>query len=307
MTTPPLPPRLVGQLGQHQLVPRRRIVGRYQGGHRSVRTGASVEFADVREYVPGDDPRRVDLAASRRHGRLQVTLTEAEDDAAAQLVVDASASMGGERWATAAQLVAGLGVLGARDGIRVWASSSSVDGEALHVRQARGSVALAAVTSVLEQAAPPPVPALSATTTAVATAPPAGRPDLLRAVDRAVRGTERGPLVVVSDLLFDGWDAVVDRLAGSRADTLMLQVLGVGDLEPEVTDDLRLVDVETGASVEVAGHEHVLRAYRDAVDAHLAAVTAACTRVDAAHLVVRSDEDVADVLLRRLAVAGFVR
>jgi uncharacterized protein (DUF58 family) len=301
-----LPPRLLGQLGQHQLVPRRRIAGRYQGGHRSVRTGASVEFADVREYVAGDDPRRVDIAASRRHGRLQVTLTEAEDDAAAQLVVDASASMGGERWEAAARLVAGLAVLGARDGVRVWAASRRDGEDTLVARTARGAAALAAVTAVLEDVAPPVVAPLGSPTDGAAPTA-AGRPDLLGALGRAVTSSARGPLVLISDLLFPDWVPLVDRLAAARADVLVLQVLGVADLDPVITDDLRLVDAESGVEVEVSSHEHVLAAYRAVLDAHLDAVTAACARRGAAHLVVRADEDPAEVLLHRLAVAGFVR
>src|SRR5699024_4039049 len=105
----------------------------------------SVEFADVREYVAGDDPRRIDLSASRRHGRLQVTLTEAEDDAAAQVVVDRSASMRGRKRLVADQVAAGLSVLGARDGVRLWLveHDRAQDRDRIGGGWARGSGALA--------------------------------------------------------------------------------------------------------------------------------------------------------------------
>ncbi|MTV24718.1 DUF58 domain-containing protein [Nitriliruptoraceae bacterium ZYF776] len=292
-TSSPLPPELVAQLARHQLVPRRRVRGRFVGAHRSERLGPSIEFADVREYVPGDDPRRVDLAASRRHGRLQVTLTEAENDAAAQVVVDRSASMFGRKQAQADRLTAGLAVLGARDGVRLWLVATDVVGGGW----ARGAGALSAATVLLDAT---PVPTDTS-------AGPLGRPDLAATVRRAARSSATGPLVLVSDLLFDGWELVVDALGAARRDALVLQVLDRDELAPALDDDVRLVDVETGAEVEVGGDDRTAEAYAAALHAHLDAVEAACTRVGAAHRLVPADGDVADVLLRELPATGLVR
>lgn len=299
MSVPLLDARVVTQLGRHQLSPRRRVVGRYQGAHRSARLGASVDFADVREYVPGDDPRRIDLSASRRHGRLQVTLTEAEDDASAQLVVDASASMGGDKWRAASGLAAGLTVLGSRDGVRVWTVGRSAGDDRIGGRMARGTSALAIASMLLTEATPAAaLPDVGA---------PEGRPDLTAAVARAARSTTRGPLVLISDLLFEGWDDVVLALGGGRRDALVMQVLARDELAPQIVDDVRLVDVETGAEVEVGPHDRVLASYATALQNHLDAVATGCAQVGAGHLVVADDADLSDVLLRKLAGLGFVR
>jgi uncharacterized protein (DUF58 family) len=301
VSTPLLDPRVVTQLGRHQLTPRQRVLGRYQGAHRSARLGASVDFADVREYVPGDDPRRIDLSASRRHGRLQVTLTEAEDDASAQLVLDASASMAGSKWAAASGLIAGLTVLGARDGVRLWTVGRSGDDDRVSGRMARGNAALGITAALLGEAEPPDAGDDGGT------APPVGRPDLASAVRRAGRSTTRGPLVLVSDLLFEGWDEAVLALGGGRRDALVLQLLARDELSPNLIDDIRLVDRETGQEVEVGPHDRVLSGYDAALRDHLDAVASCCARVGAGHLVVADDADPADVLLRELAGLGFVR
>jgi uncharacterized protein (DUF58 family) len=301
VSTPLLDPRVVTQLGRHQLTPRQRVLGRYQGAHRSARLGASVDFADVREYVPGDDPRRIDLSASRRHGRLQVTLTEAEDDASAQLVLDASASMAGTKWSAACGLTAGLTVLGARDGVRLWTVGRSADGDRVGGRMARGNAALAITAALLTEAEP------SDGHGEGAPGPPAGRPDLASAVRRAARSATRGPLVLVSDLLFEGWDEVVLALGGGRRDALVLQLLARDELAPDLVDDVRLVDRETGEEVEVGPHDRVLAGYDAALRDHLDAVASSCAKVGAGHLVVADDADLADVLLRELAGLGFVR
>ena len=292
-----LDPRLVTQLSRHRLTPRQRVRGRFQGAHRSTRLGASVEFADVREYVAGDDPRRVDLAASRRHGRLQVLLTEAEDDAASQLVLDRSASMHGGKAGMAARLAAGLAVLGARDGVRVWTVERTPDGDRLGGGWARGSAALAIVGSLLGVG--------SGAGDAAADTP--GRPDVAAAVRRAVRSGTRGPLVVISDLLFDGWEAAVLALGERRRDAIVLQVLARDELEPAIADDVRLVDVETGDAVDVGPQERVRERYAAALAAHLDAVATTCAQVGASHLVVAEDADVARVLLGDLAGLGHVR
>jgi hypothetical protein len=338
--TPLLAPSLVAQLGRHQLVPRQRVRGRFQGAHRSARLGSSIEFADVREYVAGDDPRRIDLAASRRHGRLQVTLTEAEDDAAAQVVVDRSASMWGGKARTADRLAAALALLGARDGVRLWLSSSAGGHDHLAGGWARGSAALGtAVTLLGTNGAGANSPGANAAGTSGAGASPAGvdgraaerpgsggagprvwgpevtngdgepagRPDLAAAVRRAARIPAHGPLVLLSDLLFDGWEDAIRALGSARRDALVLQVLAREELEPQLADDVRYVDVETGAEVEVGGDERTRDAYAYALATHLAAVEAACTSIGAAHLLVPDDADLAHVLLVELPALGLVR
>lgn len=297
-----LPPELAAQLGRHQLVPRRRVRGRFVGGHRSSRLGASVEFADVREYVAGDDPRRIDLSASRRHGRLQVTLTEAEDDAAAQVVVDRSASMSGRKRRLADQLAGGLSVLGARDGVRLWLVEHDrhTGGDRIGGGWARGSGALAHAGLLLADGGAEVVAGEDQDT-------PAGRPDLTLAVGRAVRAPARGPLVLVSDLLYDGWDTTVRALGRGRRDVLVLQVLDVEELRPHLVDDVRLVDAETGDEIEVGGDDHTSAAYDAALQTHLDAVEQACLSIGAAHLVVPTDTDLTRLLLADLPALGLVR
>src|SRR5918994_3841791 len=89
-----LPLDLLAQLEQLQLVTRRRLAGRFAGEHRSPAFGSSVDFADYREYHPGDDFRRIDYPLYARTGALFIRLFEAEDDVTVRIVIDRSASMG---------------------------------------------------------------------------------------------------------------------------------------------------------------------------------------------------------------------
>ena len=298
----PLSPALVAQLGQHQLAPSRRVRGRFAGAHRSVRFGSSADVADVREYVAGDDLRRIDRAASRRHGKLQVALTEAEDDAGAQVVVDRSASMAGAKAAQCDRLVAGLAVLGARDGLRLWFATvgDGTPARAVDGTWARGQRALATASAALGGVPVPPWDGRAPDR-------PAGRPDVAAAVRRAARTSAQGPLLLVSDLLFDGWEEVVATVGAARRDAVVLQVLGDDELAPHLDGDVRLVDAETGAEVEVGADDRTTATYAAALDAHLDAVERACTSHAVAHVLVPASADPAEVLLRELRQVGVVR
>ena len=89
-----LPATLLAELERLQLRTRRRLAGRFAGEHRSPHFGTSVDFADYREYHPGDDYRRIDYPLYARTGHLFIRLFEAEDDVSVRLVLDRSASMG---------------------------------------------------------------------------------------------------------------------------------------------------------------------------------------------------------------------
>src|SRR5579872_5852342 len=71
----------------------RTLLGQSSGPRRSPRRGSSVEFADFREYTPGDDLRRVDWKAYGRLDRLYVRLYQAEEISTVTLLIDRSASM----------------------------------------------------------------------------------------------------------------------------------------------------------------------------------------------------------------------
>ena len=75
------------------LVSRKRLIGQGQGDRRSLRKGSSLEFADYRHYVEGDDPARVDWNIYSRTDQLFVRLYEEEEVLNVHLLVDASRSM----------------------------------------------------------------------------------------------------------------------------------------------------------------------------------------------------------------------
>src|SRR5215471_20584527 len=97
------------------MVSRRVFSGAMRAERRTKKTGSGVEFADHRDYVPGDDFRYLDWAAYQRFDRLLIRLYEEEEDLSIYFILDNSASMGfsgGEKLRQAKRLCAALAYVG---------------------------------------------------------------------------------------------------------------------------------------------------------------------------------------------------
>src|SRR5262245_58289964 len=88
-----LTPQLLRQLEQFQLLAARRAKSAAKGERRSRARGQSVEFADHRNYVPGDDFRYLDWNLYGRLDRLFLKLYEEERELPVRVFLDASESM----------------------------------------------------------------------------------------------------------------------------------------------------------------------------------------------------------------------
>ena len=84
---------LLSRLGSLPIESRVAMLGNVAGKHRSPHRGSSVEFAEYRKYVPGDDTRRLDWKAFARSDRFYIKEFEADTNLRAYFVVDASGSM----------------------------------------------------------------------------------------------------------------------------------------------------------------------------------------------------------------------
>lgn len=298
---PLLPPDLLARLGRLRLSNRQRVQGRHAGAHRSRRHGSSLDFADHREYVAGDDPRSIDLPAFQRLGKLLIKLYEAEDEASLRVVVDRSASMGfGRKRRAADQVTAAFAALASasQDRVRVLLVGARRDGEVRTVDAGpwyRGPSTLPAVTLRLRAAAPPEGDEEAT-----------GRAHLAAALRQAHGEGPGGPVLLVTDLLYDGWQGTIRALAGGRGDAVLLHLLGREDLEPTLDGDLRLVDAETHQSVEIAIDEKSLIAFRTRRDAWLDDVAALCGQQGVAYARVMDDTDITTLLLTDLRALGVV-
>lgn len=275
-----------------RLVMRRRAAGSHAGERRSVKKGASVEFADFRSYVPGDDLRQVDWNAYGRLERLFLKLFMEEQDTTVLLYLDASASMG---WGTPSKGLLAKRLLGAI----AYLSLAGLD-----------RVLIAAGDEQLREFRPPARGRGAARELwdYLANIEFRGQTDLSRALRETGRLDLRGGLaIVVSDLMAPGgFQEGLQYLRYRRQEVTVLQVLAPDELRPELTGDLRLIDSETGLAREVSVTPGLLREYGQRLATWQDGIRGFCHANGIAHQLVASDRRAEDVVLEALRSAGIV-
>ena len=327
MTGKLLDPALAGRLEKYRLVRTLPVPDGYAGGRRSPRKGGAVEFADYREYAPGDEPRRVDWKAYARLGRLYVKEYLDEKQDAVLFIIDTSASMdwgsGDEhKGRYALRLAAGLGtcVLAGSDRLAVVTGSGPVPDKSSTVSPGAGdggsikdTVNSEALTDKRQ-----PVRAL---------APSSGRqslprlwqwlgetaftggtdlPGCLRKGFKLQPGTTG--LYVFSDLLDPaGVDELLRLAAGQGVDITLLHILAPGELEPPGEGEWTMVDAETGERVEVSLTPAALADYGARLNSYIASLESSCRRWNARRVQLSTAGALPDVLLRELPQAGVLR
>lgn len=283
-----LPADLLARLERLQLGTRRRLAGHLSGGHRSPRHGTSLDFADYRQYHPGDDFRRIDYHLLARLDVLVLKLFEAEDDLSLRLLIDTSASMGsGGKLRQAARLAAALGfvALVRRDTVTV--HTFPLERPAPRFSGRAASAHLFAHLAGLEAS---------------------GETRFAQAASHVL--ARRGPAgltVVLSDLLTPEWEQALARLPARGGDLAVIQVLDPVELHPTLAGDLELVDRESGERVQVSLSTEARRDYERAARAWVEEVAGRVHQVGGSYLRVMAGDDPGQVLLgagRREGVLG---
>ncbi|MBV9329455.1 MAG: DUF58 domain-containing protein [Chloroflexi bacterium] len=243
------------RLERLQLVSRKRLIGQGQGDRRSLRKGSSLEFADYRHYVEGDDPARVDWNIYSRTDTLFVRLYEEEEVLNVHLLVDASRSMDwGEpsKLRYARRLAAALGyvALNASNRLYVWplhASSGSYG-------PVWGRGRAGAMLNFVEEFKPAQI------ATPVVYGGHASPPDLDQSL-ASFTNRSSGLVVLFSDLLSPTWEKALSRLASRSSEVVVMHTLSPQELRPALGGDVRLIDRESGAAVSVTLNNDAIRLY----------------------------------------------
>ncbi len=260
----------LAKLEQLFLLSKRLFRGDHRAERRSRQSGASLDFADYRNYVLGDDLRSLDWNVYGRLDRLFIKLFEQEQDLHVYFLIDASASMswqpeGGpgaamSKLAQACHVSASLAYIALANLDRVdllWFNEGLAGGLGL----ARGKSRFHPVLEFLRR---PPRPR--------------GDTRLLASFKAfAQRRRRRGLVFVLSDL-FDpaGFQEGLDLLRYERFEIQVLHLLHPAELDPGAAGDLRLTEPEAGRTMDITADESLVRAYRREMESFLAQVARFC-------------------------------
>lgn len=262
-----------------RLVPPRRVVGAARGERLSIRKGISIEFADHREYTEGDDLRHVDWSAFARLGEPVMKTYQDEQDQAVYVLIDGSASMAfGEptKYWTAQKWGLALGSVALAGGESV--TAVHLGQRRTWTRPLRGYSSLAQLAQIIGEPAP-------------------GSGDVVSGLRTFVKqGSRPGIAIVLSDGLSPEIAGAVRSLASAKHEVWWLQILAREELDPDLEGDLRLVDCESGAAIEITANRDALAAYRENLARHNDLLRREVQRVQGRHVVIANDDELERVL-----------
>jgi len=285
-----LDPATVAKIKDLELKARRTIEGLVSGSHRSPYQGISVEFAEHREYVPGDDPRHIDWKLLAKTDRTFVKRYEQETNLILNLVIDASESMkygsqGVSKLDYAAQLSACLAylVIHHQDSVGMAFFENKVryfvppSGQPSHLRQLFHLLAVCQPSNY--------------------------RSKIGVVLDElAERFRKRSLVALISDC-FDDVESIIagfKHLRYRRHEVVLFHVIDPAEIEFPFNDVTKFKGLEEFPEV-LADPRGLRKAYKEAFGAFMKRVYVACRSIGVDYQLVRTDHPLDQLLFSYLA------
>jgi uncharacterized protein (DUF58 family) len=277
------------------ILSRRSLAGQMQGERRSPKRGQSVEFADFRPYTLGDDIRRIDWNAYARLERFFIKLFIEEEDLTVHILIDASRSMQwgepdkfyyAQRSAGALAYIALTGL----DRVTVSALGGNQGAQDSYLSPRRGKGQALALFQFLQNLRP------------------GGRTDLAPRLRTYAAGSlPPGPMVLFSDLMDDGWADGLRALASRGYEITILHTLSPDEVNPQLSGDLKLHDLETHAEVEITADYDLLQRYQAGLEAWQRELAGFCTARGMHYVPVTTSIPMDELLFAILRQRGVLR
>jgi uncharacterized protein (DUF58 family) len=283
----------LAKIDQLQLVSRKVIMGKIHGERLTRKRGQSVEFADYRPYVHGDDLRMIDWNIYGRLEKLFLKLFLEEEDLHVHILVDTSGSMGAGKPSKlfyAKKVAAALAYIALSNFDRVVIGAFS-DGPPRMMPALRGKRNIMRVLDFLSKATA------------------GGETEMQDAMRTfAVAHRTKGIVVVISDF-FDkgGHEGVLRYLLAGSHDVFVIQTLAPEEIDPTLVGDLTLVDVEDQDEAEVTISAPLLRRYKETLASFISSIKEYCTKRGMTHILAPTTLPFDTLILDYLRKRGVVK
>lgn len=284
-------PGFFRRLQQLRIHTRKSYLGSRQGVHQSNRKGHGLEFADFRQYSPGDDFRHIDWGIYGRSDRLYVRQFREEQDLNIVILLDTSASMKypEQKFEMAKRLAVSLGYVAMSDGDAVCFGFLGQRNS----QKYRGPQLLGKAQQEVMQVEA------------------GGDFDFVTEVKKSLdRQKLPGKCFLISDFLFefDTQIHALDSIRGRSFDVSIIQVLAPSELSLTFNAGSTFVrDAETGAEEELALSPASKKEYAALLSSHIEKLERYSDKLGIAHLLVSSEEKVEDVVLNRFPAVGILK
>lgn len=260
------------------------------GNRKSIQKGSSTEFSDFREYMPGDDIRRIDWNAYGRLDRLYVKEYMEEKESVVTILIDTSASMdygAKKKKDLVCMLTAALAYMGMNNMDRVML----YDMKNMHMSfvAGGGKRALPRMTDWLEQRSFD------------------GKVDVSEAI-KELPSKGPGVTVIISDFLQESFldnqqDAVarlLNFLKYRRQNVIFLHVLAGEELDVDITGTRNLIDMEERSTLRLTLDAGSIRVYEKALNDFLAGMRRECAKAGAFYAVCNTETDFRQLIFKDL-------
>jgi uncharacterized protein (DUF58 family) len=283
----------MNRLDQLELVSRKIFAGTMRGERRSKRRGESVEFADYRSYVPGDDLRYLDWNIYARLDSLFLKLFLQEEDLHISLLLDTSKSMDfgtPNKGLYARRIAAAIAYIGLVnfDRVSIYAYSNGLQYELAGVRGRRLMFKIIDFLSKVEYD---------------------GMSNLSAACKQfAIRHPQPGIVLLLSDFFEKGgYEQGLRYLLGRKYDLYAIQLLSPEEIEPPLVGDLQLQDVEDDDRAEVTVSRALINRYRQNLKAYCAGLSEFCTRRGISYFFTGTEVPFDQVILNYFRKRGLIK
>ena len=284
----------LGRLEMLALMVRRILRGNLRAEHLTKQRGSGIQFADYKEYMPGDDLRYLDWSAYARLGSTLIKLFEEEQDLHVYLLMDNSRSMNfgaANKREFALHMTAALAYIALHnlDRAGIAAYAERIVDEFPVGRGKERIHRMLQFLSALEESGEDT--------------------DLRQSIEEFLHvPRHRGVVIVVSDL-FDprGFAHGLDRLRFSNHQLFVVQVTADEEHDPDLLGDYDLEDMETSELVPVTVTERDAEKYRQVVAKFQDDLESYCRRYEVPLMKASSSENFEDVVMRMFKEGGLVR
>ena len=282
------------------LVAKQLFRGDTRGERRSTVHGASVEFADFRPYVQGDDFRRIDWNAFAKFETLMLRLFVEEQELGVHVLLDCSKSMDygdPKKFDYARRLAAAIAYM-------ALANTDRVSFTPVSIVQNEEDLLLGTTSSPMRGKA-----GIVRMMDTLAGLRPEGKTNLDLALERfALRTTRAGLVIVISDLLSEtGYEEGVKRLRFGKHDVALVHTLAPQELNPELLGDVRLVDMETSAGVDVTANRSTMQAYSRRLALYLRDLQSFAHKSGCSYVLANTGTSFEDLVLRQFRALGLAK
>ncbi len=284
----------LGQLEQLGTLLKNNVAGMFGGNRRSKNLGSSCEFADYRDYMPGDDVTKIDWNAYARFDKLYQKLYFDERQMHTRIYIDVSRSMahGSDDKAVAAiRLAAAFAYLSVCEMDKV--SIYAIQGGALE-EIVVGMVGKDSYINCINRLNQLEFNLDSRISEAI--------------VPSAV-GRGDGYSIIISDFLTDeNYEAAIDRLAEQKRDILCVQILSREEMNPQIRGKMHLFDSENQSKFfRKKIDQDVIRAYKEALKYVTDRIRLYCESRGGQYVLVPAHTDLPEIFFEKFADMGVVK